>query len=229
VKFFLADFKFYRKNPLKVYNLRMKTKGFTLVEILLVIFLIGILATAAITTYINSTTTFKFLANYQQVTSALRTARSNAMSNKQIGGVMPNRYGVCISATNVTTFADTGDKEFKFDLKVQDAGCFSNDIFATSGTNEDTKIQDKSFDLKTQGYAMKIIEAAGIKEINLPVLIFYESGSGNLTAIDGKNAKIDKALNKYFSVSVEQIAGSLPARYIRVYQVSGLAEESTTK
>lgn len=207
----------------------MKTKGFTLVEILLVIFLIGILATAAITTYINSTTTFKFLANYQQVTSALRTARSNAMSNKQIGGVMPNRYGVCISATNVTTFADTGDKEFKFDLKVQDAGCFSNDIFANSGTNEDTKIQDKSFDLKTQGYAMKIIEAAGIKEINLPVLIFYESGSGKLTAIDGKNAKIDKALNKYFSVSVSQIAGSLPARYIRIYQVSGLAEESTTK
>lgn len=209
----------------------MKTKGFTLVEILLVIFLIGILATAAITTYINSTTTFKFLANYQQVTSALRTARSNAMSNKQQNGVSPNRYGVCISATNVTTFADTGDKEFKFDLKDKSkaVGCDNTDIFATSDTNEDTKIQDKSFDLKTQGYVMKIIEAAGIKEINLPVLIFYESGSGKLTAIDGKNAKIDKALNKYFSVSVSQIAGSLPARYIRIYQVSGLAEESTTK
>lgn len=208
---------FSRKNKSK------KPQGFTLIEVLLVVFLIGVLATAAITSYVNSTTTFKFLSSYQQVTSALRTARSNALSNEQQGGVMPKRYGVCVSSTDVTTFADTGDKEFKYDLKDpgKAGGCNNSDIFAKSSTNEDTKSQDKSFDFASQGYVL------AVDKMDLPVLIFYESGTGNLTAINGKNVKIDKIANKYLNVSVAQKDGDLK-KYIRVYQISGLVEESNT-
>lgn len=202
----------------------MKTKGFTLVEILLVIFLIGTMATVAISSYINSTTNFKFLSSYQQVTSALRVARSNALSNELQSGVSTKRYGVCISSTNVITFADTGDKEFKFDLKDSNkaVGCNDTDIFATSITNEDVKLQDKTFDLGVQGYVVDVIG------MELPVLIFYDNGTGNLKAINGKNETIDKAVNPYLNISVAQKVGTL-TRYIKVYQVSGLAEESTTK
>lgn len=208
---------------LDLKNKSKKPQGFTLIEVLLVVFLIGILATAAITSYVNSTTTFKFLSSYQQVTSALRTARSNALSNEQQGGVMPKRYGVCISKKDVTTFADTGDKEFKYDLldPSKAGGCRNNDIFAQSITNEDTKSQDKSFDFASQGYEL------GVVDIELPVLIFYESGTGNLTAINGKNVKIDKTVNKYLNVSVAQKDGDLK-KYIRIYQISGLVEESPT-
>lgn len=202
----------------------MKTKGFTLVEILLVILLIGTMATIAVNSYINSTSNFKFLSSYQQVTSALRVARSNALSNELQNGVSTKRYGVCISSTNVTTFADTGDKEFKFDLKdkTKAVGCDDADVFATSTTNEDVKLLDKTFDLGVQEYVIDVIG------MELPVLIFYDNGTGNLRAINGKNQIIDKAVSPYLNISVAQKVGSL-IRYIKVYQVSGLAEESTTK
>jgi len=42
-----------------------QSSGFTLIEILVVVFIFGILATMALSTYVKSTGTFDFLSNYK--------------------------------------------------------------------------------------------------------------------------------------------------------------------
>ena len=231
----LTQIKFYRKNSLKVYNLLMKTKGFTLIETLLVTMLIGVLATVAITTYINSTATFQFLSSYQQVTSALRTARSNALSNEQQGGLSPKRYGVCISATGYATFAETGQKDFKIDFLGTNAadiallaGCNNAGVYSANASGaQDSLLRDKTATISTQGYAIAVTDPSGVNTAtSLPLLIFYENGTGNLIAYDSTGKQISKATIPYLGIKFSK-AGGL-TRYIRVYQVSGLAEESTT-
>ncbi|MCX6734447.1 MAG: prepilin-type N-terminal cleavage/methylation domain-containing protein [Candidatus Peregrinibacteria bacterium] len=223
----------------------MKTKGFTLIETLLVVFLIGVMATVAIQSYVGSTKTFKFLSSYQQVTSALRTARSNALSNELQSGVSVKRYGVCIGANGILTFADTGSKDFKADFTSQAninymGGSGYGCSFTTNanGLAEDVILQDKSFNISNSGYLAYTLDPTIVGNNNIitgPVVIFYDSGTGNLTAKDGSGNTISKSTIPYLSIQFCQNAGggtclaTGQTRYIKVYQVSGLAEESTTK
>jgi len=223
-------------------NLNSK-KGFTLIEILLVVLLIGMLATIAIRSYINSTTTFKFLSAYQQVTSALRTARSDALSNEQqtVNGVTvsPKRYGVCLGSNGVATFADTGSKELKFDLTNSDSSAFISlnvgaCTFTTNanGAPEDVILRDKSFNMGDSGYQIYSLDPTKPANNNIiagSVVVFYESGTGNFSAYDSNGNLLSKSLLPFFSIDFKQKPGiGTLERYIRVYQVSGLAEESTT-
>jgi prepilin-type N-terminal cleavage/methylation domain-containing protein len=216
----------------------MKTRGFTLIEILLVVFLIALMAITAITSYMNSTTTFKFLSSYQQVVSALRTARSYALSNKQVGDVMPKRYGVCIGNDGYIAFADSGQVGYKLDLlnpnaadKILASACYNNfSVYSADVSgDQDTLLRDKASNIDTQGYIMIFTGPADFSYglAIPPIIVFYESGSGNLTVIDGNGVKIPKATVPYIKIKFQQTSGSL-ARYIRIYQVSGLVEESTT-
>lgn len=219
----------------------MKTKGFTLIETLLVVFLIGVMATIAIQSYVNSTKTFKFLSSYQQVTSALRTARSNALSNELQNGVSVKRYGVCIGTGGVLSFADTGSKDFKADFTSQantnylGTSGFGCSAVANQSGPEDIILKDKSFNISNSGYIEYTLDptiAGNNNMITSPVVIFYDSGTGNLTAKDGSGNTVSKATVPYLSIEFCQNASCLTSsliRYIKVYQVSGLAEESTTK
>lgn len=221
----------------------MKTKGFTLIETLLVVFLIAMLATVAISSYINSTSNFKFLAAYQQVTSALRTARSDALSNKQQNGISPKGYGLCIGTNGVITFADTGSKNLKFDVTTAANVNFMVAIAVTcpyttnaNGLPEDTILQDKSFNISKSGYVQYSLDPKAVLPNNIisgPVVLFYESGTGNFSAYDGSGNQISKSTTPYFSIEFcQNVGGTCVAngllRYIHVYQVSGLAEEATT-
>ena len=213
----------------------MKNKGFTLIEILLVVFLIGVLATVAIKSYIDSTSTFKFLSGYGQVVSSLRTARSDALSNTQQNGAPVERYGVCIANDAVVTFADVGQKDLKLDLLQANAadiallhGCGPLNPGDLSGA-QDTLLREKTANIGAQGYAMTVFDHKDSPLLtSMPILIFYESGSGNLTAFNSAGTVIAKDTVPYLNIRFFQNSGSLE-RYIRVYQVSGLAEESTTK
>lgn len=208
--------------------LTKKTQGFTLIETLLVVLLIAMLATAAIQSYFNSTETFKFLSAYQQLTSALNTARSNAISSRQQGDQVPKRYGVCISGTSVISFADTGDKELMLDLKddTKFAECgptiFSKDT--AQNANEDVIIADKTF--KFSGYSMNINDTTKTDDSIKPIIVFYEKGSGNVTIIDKSNTVIKKSENKFVSI---EFTNSKTSKFVNIYQVSGLVEESATK
>ncbi|MDA1060656.1 MAG: type II secretion system protein, partial [bacterium] len=90
-------------------------KGFTLVEILIVIMIFGIMASMAVSTYMNATGSFTFLSGYKTIMSSVRTARSYAITNREEGGELPERYGVFFEANKVTLFADLGETPFVFD------------------------------------------------------------------------------------------------------------------
>lgn len=180
----------------------LNTKGFTMVELVVVIFLVAIMATIAISSYVNSTDTFNFLANYKNVMSSIRTVRSYAITNKQIGNEIPDRYGVKIEADKVIAFADDNGN-FAFDDDV------------------DTKIKEYTF----TKYVNEVQDSElAHNPIAMPVKIFYASGSGELTIFDGNDNIVDKNENKYVVISFAEIADG-SAKYIVIFQVSGLPEE----
>lgn len=214
-------------------SFKLNKKGFTLIEILMVIFLISIMAVAALGSYINSTDNFKFLAAFGQVKSALSTARSYAMTNKQQNNILPKRYGLCISATKIITFADTGDNEMQFDLTAADnskggAGksgeCNSPSAnnFAVAKTNSDTIIADKTFDFVAGGYSMTLTDD-GKSPLTAPLLVFYESGSGALTIVNANNTK---STSKYVAIKLTSKDGKF-TKFLKIYQLSGLMEEDS--
>lgn len=92
-------------------------KGFTLIELLLVILLMGLMATAAFTSYYSSQQEIKFRGAVKDTANIIRELRSYALSNKTITynneQIVPKKYGACIQAgdTNkIIIFADIPDK-----------------------------------------------------------------------------------------------------------------------
>lgn len=88
-------------------------KGFTLIELILVILLMGLMATAAFTSYYSSQQEMKFLGAVKDTANIIRELRSYALSNKMITSdgeqVVPKKYGIYVQygATNkITIFAD---------------------------------------------------------------------------------------------------------------------------
>lgn len=171
-------------------------KGFTLIEVLLIIFLVGLLGVAAVSAYIGSTKTFNFLSNYKNVMSSIRTARSYAITNKD--GDTVDRYGVKIEEQTVTLFADVGETFFKLD-------------------GEDKEIRKYNFE---GTYVIKATQ----EEIDLPVYLFYETGSGELYSYHNDVIFLPKTVTKHIDLKFSDPDEDLE-RYIVIFQVSGLAEE----
>lgn len=186
--------------------------GFTLVEILMVVFLVGILATTAITSYVNTTDTFTYLSNYKSVMSAIQTARSYALTNKFSNTAASNnttaqdRYGVHLTANSAVAFADNGTIPFEFDVS-------------------DTKMKEYNF----SDISIYIQNSQpSPMEISLPVDIFYESVSGEVailkTTTTGVREIVPKNQDKFITIKISEIGGDL-IKYIVLFQVSGLPEE----
>lgn len=194
-------------------------KGFTLVEILLVVFMIGLLATTAIGSYINSTETFGYIGAYKDVLSTFKTARAYAITNKKIDDIETDRYGVCVSETGVVLFMDSGDKDFDFDPETGGGagGCQSVGQ-AAEGAKFDNVLEKYVFS------KYKISALNNQKQsIQLPILIFYELKKGKTSVI-----KADKTAfpltEKYLSFVFEYPDKKLK-KYVVLFLLSGLAEE----
>lgn len=215
-----------------------KTKGFTLIETLLVVFLIAMLATVALSSYTNSTGTFNFLSAVQDVMSTLQTARADAINNRQqsVGGIAktPARYGVCIGSDVALTFADLGNKSSKFDPSSKDissagiAKCLidgdTSPADGADGVTFDPILADKNFKISSQ-YKIVAYKSDGISVLDLPIFVYYEAGTGNLSAFNNKNVLIKKSEKDQKFIILEISEGTKLTKYLRISQVSGLPEE----
>lgn len=222
----------------------MKSRGgFTLVEILLVIFVIALISTAAISNYISSTGTFNFLSKYKQIMSVIRTARSFALTNKEVANpkageaaILPERYGVYISGKEVFLFADVGDKAMFYDKNEDDidaAGQSTNCNNVSTGGDDkyDVIIADKCFNFGESEYLIKAADSNN-GALGLPVVLFYKTGTADLeirqnASDQAENEVVAGADHKCISFELSQIDDDLK-KYIVVFQVSGLAEEYDT-
>ncbi len=175
-------------------------KGFTLIEILIVITVIAILATAALTTYVGSTKTFGFLGEYKSVIATMRKARSFAVTNKEVKGVVPQNFGISIDKDEIFIFADTGIKDFAFDPLNKQKPEESDKILETI----DLKASSYTIDYKT-----------------LPTYVFYQSGTGN-SAIYEKTDLVDPNLTSHITLKLTD--GKDLSRYLVIFQASGLVE-----
>lgn len=221
--------KLWRSIILEMFKSPLSKKGFSLVEILIVVMIIGILSVAAITTYLRSTDNFRFLANLKNVISLVRNARSNAITNKEIvliasGGqttsMVPNAYGVAILAPaanttimNLYLFADSGPQNFVFEQ------------------NADQIIQGFSFDVSS--ISLLGFDSSLNTPLAMPLVFFYKTGSGEFTAMENGTQLISKSAHKFFALQHCKAPCSPPnstnpstlEKYIVIFQVSGLPEE----
>lgn len=176
------------------------TKGFTMIELLLVILLIGMLAAASFSAYNGSVATFRFLSNYKSVMGIVRDARSYAIANRNSETV--DRYGVRIEENKVILFEDT--------------------INPYEYNADSDKIVDE-FDFVAP-FALSNVSKSEVPP--LPATIFYDMGSGDFTAKYGVKDASTFSKKDYPYLNFKFTDGKL-SRYIVVFQVSGLAEEFT--
>lgn len=193
-------------------------------ELLIVVFMIGLLATMAISSYTNSTENFSYIGAYKDMMSSLRTARSYAITNKEEAGVVPDRYGVCLSEKGVVLFTDTGDKDFSFDPK-SGQGVDDCVVAANGELNKDAKFDEV---ITSQAFDKYTISAQdSIKKVlALPILVFYARGGGDVSVIKADGTPVplsEKSLAFVFAYPAKELK-----KYTKLFLISGLAEEYDT-
>jgi prepilin-type N-terminal cleavage/methylation domain-containing protein len=204
--------------PSLLYNLGMrKALGFTLIEILLVITVIGILSVAALSSYMNSTRTFAFVSAYKDIVAILREPRAYAVSSQTVDGVQVQRFGVKISpgdGNDFTVFADDGGTPFELDATDTTSPYSKKDIDTLSGD------LGRPYSFEKDG---TVTLMDGIK---FPIYLFYETGTGNLAVYAKKDSTvvpIPASEMRYLSFIFWQKDTSF-LKYITVFQTSGIAE-----
>lgn len=199
----------------KSYDERMyckKNSGFTLVEILIAVMILSLLSISAYSMFVQSTGNFKFIAQFKNAVSAIKTARSFALTSKDVKSVVPERYGVRVETGCIAAFADNGGTSSNFD-----SNCLSN--IAPAGG--DTIIQN----FPQTAFQMEVLDGTNAHEaLDMPVEIYYENKTGEVTVIDDNGLTIDKSDIKYIAIHFSEIDGTLQ-KYIVIFQVSGLPEE----
>ncbi len=189
-------------------------KGFTLVELLIVIFLVSVLAVVALSTYTNSTGTFNFLASYKNVMSVIKNARSFAITSKQTDGIVPDNFGVNVTAKKIILFADVGAKPFLFEPPAGVAGVAYDKIITT-------------YDFANTDYQIKVLDSTKVAELAMPVVLYYNKSNANLNVRQKgstTNDIVPKTTNKFIVLEFSKI-NTTTKKYIVIFQVSGLPED----
>jgi len=139
--------------------------------------------------------------------SSVRTARSYAITNRQEGDEVPERYGVRFEENRVILFADLGEIPFFFDPPSDD--------------DPDTVI--KEYDFSEDDF---VIEAKDSNDtvLDFPIAIFYDRGSGELTVFQNGSDLVEKDDHKFVVFKFSQASGEME-KYIVLFQISGLPEE----
>ncbi len=213
------------------HSVGFKKKGFTLIEVILVVTVLAIVAVGGFYSYTGIIRSFGFLSDYKSVIGVIQDARSYAIGNKQIqsevGGKLityvPDRYGVQITSQTLNSPLPS---EVSF---------FAEGPASTAPYQKDTGDTEVVSKITLSDYQFSFCELpsinlncgqAGAVPLAPPLQIFFESGTGEVSIYKGSGAsyaKIDKNTAILFSKK-----GTLdPAlkKYIAIFKISGLAEE----
>lgn len=204
------------------------------------VLMIALLSTIALSSYMHTTSTFRFLSEYKQLRSPLDLARAYAITNRQVRGQVPDRYGVCISANSVVVFADVGELPMRFDPDLDfERGACKRVAEGPEGEWEferrkkiDVVILSHVFGEEYSIKAFEFEEDISTEAENLLaepvegddpfVLIFYESG-GSVSVIHD-DIPISTADAEFFLVFQEE-GRSQFEKTIKIYLMTGLADE----
>ena len=220
-------------------------RGFTLIEILIVAFLLVSLGTVAINSYVNADKSYQFISNYKNALSTLRTGRLYAFTNHEIKGLDFDHYGVYINEYCIVLFADSVSSKFKFNPDPSEelgGNCVEiaegspaipdPEIFPIFNIvnyeilNEynalppqyDYIIQTKKFIFDKMNYKFNIDGST------MPMAIFYELSSGKVEIYDNNGTAISPDV-KSLEITLSDETNNL-SKSISFFKYSGLSEES---
>lgn len=192
------------------------------------VFVIAILGTIAVSSYINSTTTFKFLSGYKQMRSSLDIARSYAITNRMTGEEVPDRYGVCVSADSVVLFADVGELPMLFDYDSAEhedlGGCVStaeegaddHDVVLSSYVFEDYAMGAFDFEEDISTPADNLLSDSGF------VLVFYGYDGTASVVVNDEPLPDDRT---DFFLTFYQDDGERFKKTLKIHLLTGLIDE----
>jgi prepilin-type N-terminal cleavage/methylation domain-containing protein len=227
---------------------KQSPRGFTLIELVIVVALIAFIGTMALQSYFDSTDKFGFLSQYREAVSIFRTVRSDAVNNRQVAVVgdepgevsqeLPSYYGVYIAADCLATFADVAQGEDAEDLQFDMPADFT--LSGGAGFCSLPAVQDpakdkvlKAIDLGAQGLRVEAYPSSTTEvQLQLPLVAYYQTGSGNLTLFEnvlGEASLLAKTTDKFVTMKFFQADDVTNQQFMALYQVSGLAEELTGK
>jgi len=188
------------------------TKGFTLIELLIVVLLLALLSTAALSGFIGSQDAFDFFAKQKDISSTIRTIRTFAVTDKEMASdacgedseASAKRYAAEITENKLTIYADT---------------CAAGAYFL-----DDKDKIIKELDFSNTGHGFQVLRAGDFVEMDFPVNLAYERKTSEFSIRSSEDSVLlPKDLYKYIAIRFYETEGDLES-FIVILQVSGVPE-----
>ncbi len=196
-----------------------KTKGFTLLELLLVIAVMALLSITALSSLMSSQNQFRFKSVVNESENILRTIRNYALSNKPAPTEAAQQYGAVIDASegSITIFGDTnGNGAYDPPTNPQTEG--KDHLFKTytipanSGTyelyNGDTQVSSTD------------------PETPVTLTIFYQPTTANFSIFETGGESVFN--ERYVALKIIDAADTSRFNYIVLFKESGNPEVLNT-
>lgn len=206
------------------YSTMTSKKGFTLIEILLVITVMVIIAIAALTSTVNTQKQFVFINTFKELLGKVREARLYAVTQRTVdfgeGETIPPVYGVYIKK-------NSGNFEVKIFADNPDAGT-QNEYDAEDGEIGQTlKLDATKYNLEAKYNNAGVISA--IAGVDIPndnsLTLLYQPNEIKITAT-GKNAVGNVMISEpYIYLTLTDKNQPTLSKNIAIFLRSGIAEE----